>query len=178
MIGRFFALTFTAASAAVTAMHLPAAPAAGVDDLIVEVRYAPTDEMSARMAIPVGASDYGCLVQAVFFDAGIDTDEAQRGVAHVVLNRMRDGRWPSTACNVVWQPRQFTWTRDGKPDLVPISTPNGRRALAAVDRVLDGAPDPTYGSTCYVRADATHRIAWTASATPTVQLGEHQFYRC
>lgn len=178
MIGRFLIAT-TASTLALLAMqpwserHVIADPA-DVMPHIVNVRYEPADQ--AVTSIAVSASEYACIVQAVFFDAGIDNDIGQEAVAHVVLNRVRDGRWPSTPCGVVWQPRQFTWTRDGKSDLVPVTTPNARRSIAAVDRVLAGSIDHTRGATCYARTDST--AAWTRAAEYIVTLGSHSFYRC
>jgi spore germination cell wall hydrolase CwlJ-like protein len=180
MIGRFTVAT-TAATLALLATqpwadrHVIADPS-DVTPRVVNVRYAPDEPDYRLAALTTSAGDYACLVQAVFFDAGIDPDVGQEAVAHVVLNRVRDGRWPRTPCAVVWQPRQFTWTRDGKSDLVPVTAPNARRAMAAVDRVLAGSVDHTRGATCYARTDST--AAWTRAADYVVTLGSHSFYRC
>ena len=32
------------------------------------------------------------------------------------LSGVRSPRFPSTVCDVVWQPSQFSWTADGRPD--------------------------------------------------------------
>ena len=32
------------------------------------------------------------------------------------MNRVRSRAFPNTVCDVVWQPSQFSWTKDGRPD--------------------------------------------------------------
>lgn len=60
--------------------------------------------------------DVHCLQQNIYFEARNQSILGQRAVAWVTLNRMADDRYPDTVCGVVWQPKQFSWTHDGKPD--------------------------------------------------------------
>lgn len=60
-----------------------------------------------------------CLSQAVYYEAASESPEGQRAVAQVVLNRVRDPRYPGSVCGVVFQGSerrtgcQFTFTCDG-----------------------------------------------------------------
>jgi spore germination cell wall hydrolase CwlJ-like protein len=49
-----------------------------------------------------------CMAQAVYHEARGEPVEGQIAVAYVVLNRMRNPVWPATACEVVYEPAQFT----------------------------------------------------------------------
>lgn len=51
------------------------------------------------------------IAEAIYAEARGESLEGQRAVAHVILNRMKDSRWPSTAKAVVRQPRQFVTRR-------------------------------------------------------------------
>ncbi len=57
-----------------------------------------------------------CLATAIYFEARGEDLMGQRAVAQVVINRTEDSRYPSTVCGVVWEPKQFSFTHDGKSD--------------------------------------------------------------
>ena len=44
-----------------------------------------------------------CLTQAVYHEARNQSDEGQRAVAQVVLNRVRHPSYPNSVCGVVYQ---------------------------------------------------------------------------
>ena len=69
-------------------------------------------------------SDIECLALNVYFEARGEPFVGKLAVAHVVLNRMRDRRFPASACMVVKQGGdrvrhncQFSWWCDGKSDV-------------------------------------------------------------
>jgi hypothetical protein len=49
-----------------------------------------------------------CLAIAMHGEARGESIVGQVAVAEVVLERVRDPRWPDTVCGVVFQPKQFT----------------------------------------------------------------------
>ena len=74
-----------------------------------------------------------CLTQAIYYEAGNQSEDGQRAVAQVVLNRVRHPAWPNSVCGVVYQGAmrpgggcQFTFTCDGSLARTP-----GRLALGA-----------------------------------------------
>ena len=44
-----------------------------------------------------------CLTQAVYYEARNQSDDGQRAVAQVVLNRVRHPSYPNSVCGVVFQ---------------------------------------------------------------------------
>jgi spore germination cell wall hydrolase CwlJ-like protein len=61
-----------------------------------------------------------CMTQAVYYEAGNQSEDGQRAVAQVVINRVRHPAWPNSVCGVVYQGAmrrgggcQFTFTCDG-----------------------------------------------------------------
>ena len=85
-------------------------------------------------------SDYDLYLMSHLIngEAGCDwcSDAEQRAVGSVVLNRMRDSRFPNTMAGVIYQRGQYACTWDGNFDLQP-----SERAIANAKYIL------TYGST-------------------------------
>ena len=55
-----------------------------------------------------------CGAQNAYFESQGEPDLGMVAVSQVVINRVKDKRWPNTVCEVVWQNKQFSWTHDGK----------------------------------------------------------------
>ena len=57
-----------------------------------------------------------CLALNIYFESTGEPISGKIAVGLVTLNRVADRRWPNNICDVVWQPKQFSWTHDGKSD--------------------------------------------------------------
>jgi spore germination cell wall hydrolase CwlJ-like protein len=129
--------------------------------------------------IELSAPDYQCLVQAVYFEAGGESDSGQRAVATVILNRVRSPRFPDTVCEVVRDAGkgtcQFSFWCDGKSD-TPKDPERWARAEEAVDDVLSGRyADPTKGALFFHASYVRPR--WSRKLQKTAAIGNHIFYR-
>lgn len=134
----------------------------------------------SKRDINVG-KQYRCLAHAVYFEARSESPDGQRAVAHVVLNRLKDRRYPGTVCGVVYQNQhlanrcQFSFACDGLPDR-PRDGRAWRRALIVALEALAGVGhDLTQASTHY-HARYVDPI-WAPSLQETVRVGRHIFYR-
>lgn len=65
---------------------------------------------------PALASETDCIARAVYHEARGEPVLCQEMIADVVINRMQHPRFPDTACKVVYQRRQFSWTSKN-PDI-------------------------------------------------------------
>ena len=101
---------------------------------------------------PQNLDELYCMAQNVYFEARHEPMLGKIAVAHVVMNRMEDKRWPGTVCEVVkegpiresWKtkkdptlakedrkyyPRrdrwQFSWWCDGKVDMLWVTYKDG-----------------------------------------------------
>ncbi|HEX8215622.1 MAG TPA: cell wall hydrolase [Allosphingosinicella sp.] len=126
--------------------------------------------------------DYGdrdaqeeCLAKAVYFEARSESLQGQLAVANVVLNRARSGVYPSTICEVVTQPWQFSFIRQGR-----FPTPDkGSRAwhdaaaIAAIARknLIQVVPS----NVLWYHADYVSP-SWGTRLTRVTQIGTHIFY--
>ena len=55
-------------------------------------------------------NEVACIADNVYYEARTEPYEGQVAVAQVTVNRMHSGLYPRTACGVVHQYAQFSWT--------------------------------------------------------------------
>lgn len=121
-----------------------------------------------------------CLASAVYYEAGSESDDGERAVAQVVLNRVRHPAFPSSVCGVVYQGStritgcQFTFTCDGslarRPDAV-----GWRRAKAVAEAALAGAVYAPVGWATHYHANYVVPY-WAATLAKNAVVGAHLFY--
>ena len=123
-----------------------------------------------------------CLAKAIYFEARSESLQGQLAVAKVVLNRVRDPRFPNTICGVVYQGAerrnacQFSFACDGKPDY-PTNRRYWAKARRLAAKVLRGKVRlPKLDGVAYYHADYV-RPAWASVMRPVVKIGRHIFYR-
>lgn len=59
-----------------------------------------------------------CLAQALYFEARSEPIAEQLMVANVIMNRVDSDRYPDDVCEVVEQPKQFSYLSDGKSEKI------------------------------------------------------------
>lgn len=122
-----------------------------------------------------------CLALNIYFEARSEPLIGKIGVGYVVLNRVRDGRFPESACAVVRQGGerlryrcQFTWWCDGLSDR-PANQNAWRQSLKLANLIYMGIlPDPSGGALWY-HADYV-KPSWSKALTRSAKLGRHIFY--
>src|SRR4030095_3207335 len=95
----------------------------------------PADQPLAELVRKYAASvatdgELACLAGAVYFEARGEPIEGQLAVAEVVLNRAASGEYPSSICEVVMQPAQFSFVRDGRFPAIDTGSDAWRTAVA------------------------------------------------
>lgn len=128
-----------------------------------------------------GSGEFTCLAEALYFEARGETVKGQFAVAEVIRNRVKSDRFPGSYCGVINQGTgkkyqcQFTYTCDGRPEVV--SEPAAYARVAKVARAtIDGkSPDVTHGATFYHTTAV--RPSWARKFTNTARFGVHLFYR-
>ena len=122
-----------------------------------------------------------CLTQAVYFEAALEPDSGQAGVAQVVLNRVRDPNYANTVCGVVFEGAerttgcQFSFTCDGSLAQAPVPWA-WERARRVAEKALDGAVAQEVGAATHYHADYV-RPWWAPTVAKVTQIGAHIFYR-
>lgn len=133
---------------------------------------------------PIATSDkeLWCLSTAIYFEARGESYRGQVAVAQVVLNRLKDHRYPNTICGVVFQNQtkrnacQFSFACDGIPESV-----NDDKAWAQAEDIAKRVTDGELYLTEVANATHYHatyvRPAWAPRMTKLTQIGLHVFYR-
>jgi hypothetical protein len=135
----------------------------------------------AAYAGPSRMAALDCLAAAVYYEAASESLTGQRGVAQVVLNRVRHPAYPNSVCGVVYQGSerrtgcQFSFTCDGSLARVP-STSGWQRALGVAAAALAGYVEPTVGTATHYHTKWVVPY-WSSSLTKLTNIGAHIFYR-
>ena len=154
---------------------LPAVAAAAADNEVAEPFVASRDSAAFERSAE-------CLTQAIYYEARSQSEEGQRAVAQVVLNRVRHPAFPNTVCGVVYQGSirpgggcQFTFTCDGAMNaaIEPYAWDRARRIAEAA---LRGSVYRPVGLATNYHTTAIHPY-WAPSLVPQAIVGAHIFYR-
>ena len=122
-----------------------------------------------------------CLTQAIYYEAGSQSDAGQRAVAQVVLNRVAHPAYPANICGVVYQGSerstgcQFSFTCDGSLARPPRHVA-WKRARAAASSALAGSVYAPVGLATHYHTIAVHPY-WAPSLAHVTTIGAHIFYR-
>ncbi len=122
-----------------------------------------------------------CLTAAIYYEAASESDDGMRGVAQVVLNRVRHPSFPNTVCGVVFQGSQrpgvcqFTFACDGAMARAP-SRAGWLRASRVASAALGGSVFPGVGLATHYHTQAIWP-RWGQSLVMTNVVGAHIFHR-
>lgn len=117
-------------------------------------------------------SDVQLLARAINGEARGEPYEGQVAVGAVILNRVKDSKFPNTIAGVIYQSGAFTAVADGQIN-VPIE--EGATVVKAARDALNGW-DPTEGAIYYFNPDtATNKWIWSRPLIKTI--GKHRFCR-
>jgi len=126
-------------------------------------------------------TELDCLAKAVYFEARSEDVRGQMAVAEVIMNRVKDSRFPKTVCAVVYQGQyrdtgcQFTFTCDGSLRHKPAG-PAWDRARAVALNVSLGLNKPMTNKATHYHTDYVNPY-WSAGMVETAEIGTHIFYR-
>lgn len=120
------------------------------------------------------------LALAIYREARSEPVAGKLAVGHVILNRVRDSRWPDTVRDVILQPKQFSAfnKNDSQSTVFPKADNDAawEACVAAAQQVLGGDPDITNGSNHYF-ADTIDPPDWANPSKHTLTIAHHIFYK-
>ena len=122
-----------------------------------------------------------CMTAAIYYEARSESDQGQRAVAQVVLNRLAHPSYPNTVCGVVYQGSerstgcQFSFTCDGSLAKVP-NRMFWLRAENVARAALAGYVERTVGLATHYHTIAIYPY-WAPSLRHIITVGAHRFYR-
>lgn len=116
-----------------------------------------------------GRPNLDLMARVIQAEAGGEPYAGMVGVGAVILNRVRDSRFPNSIEGVIYQPYAFEVVSNGA---LWWQTPTGTSYRAAQD-ALSGY-DPTYGALYFWNP---YVAGWAGGHTVTTQIGSHVFAR-
>jgi len=130
-----------------------------------------------------------CLALNVFHESRNQSLIGRIATAQVVMNRVKDERFPNTVCEVVyqgetykWQPDlpvrnrcQFSWYCDGKSDR-PTDEDAWEDAILVAHGVYYGNLDDFVEGATHYHAHYV-QPSWASSKTYITRIEDHIFYR-
>ena len=126
---------------------------------------------SGSSGSPTGSnssSSLNLISRFVYAESRGEPYQGQVAVAAVILNRVKDSRFPNTVSGVVYQSGAFTCVTDGQINLSPNNT-----AKKAAQDAMNGW-DPSLGAVYYFNPN-TATSKWIWSRTMTIKIGKHRF---
>jgi len=139
------------------------------------------DMLMSQLPVDISGKSFRCLAQAVYFEARSEPFEGQVAVAYVILNRVKDKRYPNNICAVVFQNEklrhrcQFSFACDGLSDN-PYEMAAWNQARRVAGGVLKNARSDFTAKSTHYHADYV-KPGWAKHLQPTIQVGSHIFYR-
>ena len=129
--------------------------------------------------------DIATLARTLYGEARGEGLRGIRACGHVVMNRLRDERWPETIAKVCLQPLQFScWNGEGEARLNNLSFEDLRDALvwapATAIALLYETDDPTNGANHYLTNKlflSGDRPSWADPHKIVAVIGNHTFLK-
>jgi spore germination cell wall hydrolase CwlJ-like protein len=135
-----------------------------------------------------------CMAMNIYHEARSDSLAGKFAVADVVLNRVRDDRYPKTICGVIYQGDhkpswkdssqlvpvrnrcQFSWYCDGKND-TPLDADSWNEAVLISSQIIkNGKHRGLTESATHYHADWIEPY-WAPTLQQVGTIGSHIFYR-
>lgn len=151
---------------------LPEAPAPQDEEISAGATLAET--VAKLRSTQVANSELECLAGAIYFESKSESLQGQLAVGHVIANRAKSGRFPSSYCGVVYQRSQFSFVRGRSMPNIQRSGLQWKNAVAIariVDQKLHESP---IGKALFFHA---RRVSPGWRLTRVATLGNHIFYR-
>ena len=128
------------------------------------------DSNTVSLAKATSSSDVQLMARAINGEARGEPYEGQVAVGAVILNRVKDSRFPNSISGVIYQSGAFTAVADGQ---INASIAEDSTVYKAAQDAMNGW-DPTGGCVYYFNpATATNKWIWSRSLVKTI--GKHRF---
>ena len=138
--------------------------------LVINIIETNVDNSKVYAASSGNSSDLQLMARAINGEARGEPYEGQVAVGAVILNRVKDSKFPNTISGVIYQKGAFTAVSDGQ---INVAIKEGSTVLKAAQDAMNGW-DPTGGAIYYFNpATATNKWIWSRTLIKTI--GKHRF---
>ncbi len=148
----------------------------GLADAVLPHPRALPELIDAYAGVETDDHQQDCLAAAVYFEARGEPIEGQLAVAEVVMNRAASGRYPTTLCEVVEQPWQFSFVNaTGRIPPADRASDAWRRAVAVARIAERGASRLLPRDVLWYHAEYV-APSWGRRLARNTKIGLHIFY--
>lgn len=118
-----------------------------------------------------------CLARNIYYESRGESIHGQIAVANVTINRVKSNKFPNTICKVVYQPNQFSWTKNYKRPK-KINQAAWDESLRIAKLAISGRLKDNTNKAVFFHSRKI-KPSWTNSRKikKTVRIGQHVFYR-
>ncbi|WP_067622808.1 spore cortex-lytic enzyme [Alicyclobacillus acidiphilus] len=116
----------------------------------------------------ISPNDLNLMAHVVYGEARGESFEGQVAIAAVIMNRLKDPKFPRTIPGIIYAPGAFDAVSDGQVNLQPDA-----EAREAVAEAVEGW-DPTHGALFYFNPAKTNN-AWMWARPEIITIGHHIF---
>jgi spore germination cell wall hydrolase CwlJ-like protein len=130
-----------------------------------------------RMLAPILPDQRQAIALNAYQEARSDGKLGMIAVTNAVHHRMKDPEFPKTYYDVIYQPKQFSWTLS-KDSIEITEESSWNTALRIADLELkDKLPDLVNGARFYANVAKvnTKRHKWVTEYTPLAKVGNHSY---
>lgn len=117
-----------------------------------------------------------CLAKNIYHEAGVEDAFGKIAVGQVTINRMKDGRWGKTVCDVVYAKAQFSWTLSKKKVK---EQPKGKlweESVQVANDIMNGTSHVALVDSLFYHTDYIKTPRWVDKNAKIAQIGQHIFY--
>jgi len=161
---------------------------------VIDIPEQKTVQVEVKKLSNTTKEDIKCLADNIYFEARNQTIEGKIAVGRVVINRVKDSRWPNTVCGVIkdavyttaWHDAdirvpvrhkcQFSWYCDGKSDTIDDLRSYEEALTLARDIILNNRWDGIVHGAVFYHANYVSP-KWRNSFDYVGRIDSHLFYR-
>ena len=138
----------------------------------------PTGDLTAMVSqlrgSAAGSRELECLATGIYFESKGEPLAGQLAVGHVIANRAKSGRFPSSYCGVLFQRGQFSFIRGNSLPSAPRSSKQWQTAVAMAKIVAQGLKESSATNALFFHA---RRVSPRWRLKRVASIGNHIFYR-
>ncbi len=122
--------------------------------------------------------EVNCMATAIFYEAQGEPHRGKVAVGNVIINRMRSGLYPKTACGVIRERGQFQWVHNHKLRKKRVYSAKRHQNIHNLANSLyreykaGKRKDVTRGSLFF----SSNGVRPAPRAVKSVKIGRHQFF--
>ena len=133
--------------------------------------------VKTKQQVALSSKDLDCLAKNIYHEAGVEDRAGKVAVAQVTLNRLKEGGYGKTVCDVVYAKSQFSWTLDKKKRHAKPEGLLWEQSRAVAMEFQSGVRVKGLEDSLHYHANYIRDPNWAKAKKVVKQIGQHIFYK-